>query len=350
MNRIPTIAAAIALIALLLAAYLALSSRIARLEEAFGSSHAEAETGDPSADFVALGYDGTGALRLRMSTRLPARTASPVTHAAPPAISEPPAPDRAAPAMEPAEPAPESSSATGSSGTAELPTPVVEAPQPQERGWLSRMLASVVVGDEPTPEEIEAGIREALSAGTEAALVRLGRPGGYADDPQLAIALPQRLEAVRYVLRGVGLSTLMDDLRVRLNRAAELVAPDAREPFLRAIAELPFDDPVLIHGGDGAATSYLRSRMAGHLSHELRPLMARRLKEVGAYDLYRQALGMYAAVPFVPPIDGDIARYATSRSLDGIFYCLNVEEQELRSNPARHTTVALRAAFGHERD
>jgi hypothetical protein len=85
--------------------------------------------------------------------------------------------------------------------------------------------------------------------------------------------------------------------------------------------------------------------MSTRLTREVRPLIARRLEEVGAYDLYQQALGMYSALPFVPPIDGDLTSYATSRSLDGIFHCLKVEEQELRANPTRQTTVALQA-FG----
>jgi len=264
MNRIPLIAASIALIALLVAGFLAMTSRIARLEEALDDApRAQAGGSDPTGEFSALGYDGSSALHLRLSRRLAAANAhAPVTAA-------------------------------------------------------------------PADSAIEAGKRAALSTRADAALARLGRPGGYARDPESAIPLPQRLEAVRLALQGVGMDALMDDLRLRLNRAAELAAADARAPMMQAIAALPLDDAALAgHDGDSIA-DYFRSRMEGRLARDLRPLMAKRLSQVGAYGLYEEALGVYNSLPFSRPIEGDLTNYATLRGLDAIFHALSVEEQRI---------------------
>jgi hypothetical protein len=352
MNRIPVIAAAIAVFALLLAGYLALSSRIARLEEASTGLRDLPVSGGLD-EFAALRYDGAGDLRLTLSRRLAtlphpspfAEAAVPVESAAPARTeaARPPAPavEVAKVVEEPpaATPPPKAAPAPPAAGTA----PVVQAaPKP---GWLAQ-LKDLVGFDEPSAAEIEAGIREALNTGADAAIAQLSAPGGFADDPEVAIPLPQKLEAVRTVLKGVGMAALMDDLRARLNRAAELGAPDAREPLRQAIADLPIDDPLRLHDRDDAATAYLRSRMRGRLEGQLRPLIYVRLNEVGAQAVYNQAIGIYNSLPFVPPIEGDLASYVASRSLDGIFLRLKAEERQIRTDPERRTTVALRAAFG----
>jgi hypothetical protein len=80
MNRTPLIAAAVALAALVLAGYMALSSRIARLEEAAQTLTPRAET--PVDEFALLGYQGGGELRMRLSRRVAVAAPAPVHEAA----------------------------------------------------------------------------------------------------------------------------------------------------------------------------------------------------------------------------------------------------------------------------
>jgi hypothetical protein len=287
MNRIPLIAAAIAVIALVLAGYLALSSRIARLEEAAQTLPARAAT--PVDEFALLGYEGGGELRMRLSRRVGS-----APEAAPPAVA-----------------------------------PQAAASVPATHGG-------------PSGAELQAALRALLVAGSDAALARLGRPGGYGDDPAVAIALPQRVEGMRVVLDEVGMGGMVDDLRVLVNRAAEMAMPDARAAVLAAIADLPLEDTSRLQPREDAASVFLRSRMTGRLNRELRPLVDRRLGELGAHALYAQALGIYRSMPFAPAIEGDLAGYVTARGVDGFFSTLRAEERQIRGGRGLPTTVALR--------
>ena len=53
-------------------------------------------------------------------------------------------------------------------------------------------------------EEMTAGLKEALSAGTEIAVSSLGQEGGYLDNPAVKIPMPDELSWIESGLRQVG--------------------------------------------------------------------------------------------------------------------------------------------------
>ena len=72
-----------------------------------------------------------------------------------------------------------------------------------------------------TQAEIEAGLREALTIGTQNVASQLGQTNGYFGDPEIRIPLPGQLGDLQETLSRVGLSGPLDDLQLRLNRGAE---------------------------------------------------------------------------------------------------------------------------------
>ena len=72
--------------------------------------------------------------------------------------------------------------------------------------------------------EIGAGLREALKIGAERVVGQVGAVDGYNKDPAIHIPLSENLQTVQRTLSRVGLSSLTDDLELRLNRAAEAVS------------------------------------------------------------------------------------------------------------------------------
>ena len=189
-------------------------------------------------------------------------------------------------------------------------------------------------------------LREAPRVGSERVVERLGRSGGFSEDPALHIALPATLERTRPLLAGVGLDGYLDDLELRLNRAAETATPRAKDRFIEAIQAMTIDDARrIVDGEDDAATAYLRSRMASPLTEDLRPIVDETLREVGALRLLDSALARYRELPFAPPLELDLGAHVTERTIDGIFLRLADEERAIRADPARRTTDLLRAAF-----
>ena len=72
-----------------------------------------------------------------------------------------------------------------------------------------------------TEGDIASGLKDALRVGTETVVGQLGTMDGFNADPAIHIPLPDSLKNVKSALSAVGMSSLMDDLELKLTRAAE---------------------------------------------------------------------------------------------------------------------------------
>ena len=95
---------------------------------------------------------------------------------------------------------------------------------------------------EPTTDEIGNALKEALRIGSEEVVRRLGQEGGFYADPAVHIPLPREFEVVKTTLDKIGMSFLVEDLELKLNRAAEQATPKAKALFVQAIKEMTFED------------------------------------------------------------------------------------------------------------
>jgi hypothetical protein len=198
-----------------------------------------------------------------------------------------------------------------------------------------------------TDQEIGDGLIEALRVGTERVVGQVGALDGYNLDPDIHIPLPGALEDAQKVLRTVGMAGLADDLEVRLNRAAEAAAPEAKELFWEAIGEMTLDDVRGIYDGpDDAATQYFKDKMTPPLAERMQPVVDRSLADVGAIQSYDNMMAQYEAVPFVPDVKADLNSYVVEKAMDGMFYYVAKEEAAIRNNPAARTTELLQKVFG----
>jgi hypothetical protein len=196
-------------------------------------------------------------------------------------------------------------------------------------------------------QEIGDGLVEALRVGTERVVTQVSAADGYNLDPDIHIPLPGALKDVQKVLKSVGMSSLADDLELRLNRAAEAAAPEAQELFWDAISEMSFEDVQQIYNGpDDAATRYFQEKMTPPLTERMRPVVDRSLADVGAIQSYDNMMKQYESVPFVPDAKADLSTYVVEMSMDGIFHYVAIEEAAIRNNPTARTTELLQKVFG----
>ena len=196
-------------------------------------------------------------------------------------------------------------------------------------------------------DEIGAALKEALRVGTRTVTDQLGRLDGFNGDPAVHIPLPENLQTVKSVLDRVGMSQLVDDLEIKLNRAAEEATPPAKRLFLQAIDDMTVDDVKGIYNGpEDAATRYFQKKMTPALAIEMRPVVDESLSTVGAIQAYDTLMGQYRSIPFVPDVKADLTEYVLEKGMDGIFYYLAKEEAAIRQNPAKRTTELLKQVFG----
>jgi hypothetical protein len=139
----------------------------------------------------------------------------------------------------------------------------------------------------------------------------------------------------------------LDDLELRLNRAAELATPIAKDLFVQAIKDMTIDDVMAIYKGrDDSATRYFQSTMSDPLATAMQPIVTESLADAGAAQLYSKVMDQYNNVPFVKPVDADLSSYVVDKGMDGIFFYLAREEAAIRQDPAKRTTDLLKRVFG----
>jgi hypothetical protein len=195
--------------------------------------------------------------------------------------------------------------------------------------------------------EISAGLREALQIGTNTVVAQLGQSGGFNLDPQIKISLPGQLQKVDDALTKFGLGSLTSDLKNRMNEAAEIATPRAKELFFNAITDMTIADAQsILTGPDDAATSFLRKTMGAQLSTDIAPIVQNALAQAGAVQAYDNVIGQYDALPFMPDVKADLNSYVVDKAMDGIFYYVAQEEAAIRANPAKRTTEILQKVFG----
>lgn len=229
---------------------------------------------------------------------------------------------------------------------------------PVSASWLSQGLdtlkgltnnASESNGSEPSLGEIGQAFKEALSIGTEKVVSRLGTVDGFNNDAAIHIPLPATLVTVKTYLAKVGMSQPVDDLELKLNRAAEAATPKAKALFLEAITDMTFTDLKAIYNGpDDSATNYFQTKMSPQLIKDMQPIVEKSLSEVGAIQAYEQVIGQYKSLPFVPDVKANLQDYVVQKGIEGIFFYVAKEEVLIRNNPEKQTTELLQKVFGIE--
>ncbi|HER63362.1 MAG TPA: DUF4197 domain-containing protein [Desulfobacteraceae bacterium] len=198
-----------------------------------------------------------------------------------------------------------------------------------------------------TNSEIASGLKDALKVGTETVVGKLGQHDGFNEDPAIHIPLPENMQRVKTALEAVGMSAMMEDLELKLNRAAEAATPPAKKLFWNAIEAMTLDDVKEIYNGpDDSATRYFESKMSEPLATEMQPIVAQALSQVGAIQTYDAVMGQYDSIPFLPDVKSNLNSYVVDKGMEGIFHYLAIEEAAIRQNPAKRTTDILQMVFG----
>ncbi|KLN61083.1 hypothetical protein WH96_07850 [Kiloniella spongiae] len=195
--------------------------------------------------------------------------------------------------------------------------------------------------------EISAGLKEALRVGSSRVVDQVSLQDGFNADSNIHIPLPDNLKKVQGALRTVGLSSMADDLELKLNRGAEKASVETRELFLDTISKMTLEDARRIYDGrNDEATRYFREKMSPELTAKFKPIIDRTLSEVGAVNSYEEMISSYKTIPFVPDVKSDLTDYTVSKALEGLFYYLAKEEEQIRQNPVARTTEILKNVFG----
>jgi hypothetical protein len=212
-----------------------------------------------------------------------------------------------------------------------------------------------------TNEEVISGLRQALVIGSDSASSRLAAVDGYYGDELVRILLPPEAEIITRNLSLLpGGEKLIEDVILRINRAAEDAAREAAPVFARAITGMTVQDGFdILRGENDAATMYLRSRTFDELFNLYQPKIQNSLDKplignVSASDSWNTVTSQWnklagsaaGRLSDLKTVDTQLDRHLTNQALNGMFLKLAAEEEKIRTNPAARVTELLRRVFG----
>ncbi len=214
-----------------------------------------------------------------------------------------------------------------------------------------------------TNQEVVDGLKQALTIGADSAASRLAATDGYYRDQAVRILLPPEAEIITDNLSLIpGGDKLVEDLILRINRAAENAAREAAPVFASAVRNMTIQDGfAILRGENDAATTYLRSATWDELYGLYQPRIrtsidrpvAGNMSASESWDVLtgqwnRLASSAVGRMSDLQTVDTQLDRYLTERALDGLFLKLAEQEEIIRTNPAARVTDLLRRVFGQQ--
>ncbi|MBL7003674.1 MAG: DUF4197 domain-containing protein [Gammaproteobacteria bacterium] len=197
-------------------------------------------------------------------------------------------------------------------------------------------------------EQIANALKQALDKGADFAVAELGKQGGFLNNPNLKIPMPEKLSKVEQILRKVGQDKYADEFVDTMNIAAEQAVPLSLAILKQGIQNMTVDDAKnILEGQDDAATQYLKRVGSTQLRSEISPIVKQATAKTGVTKIYKTMYDkMGFAGKYINLDNYDIDSYVTDKTLDGLFVKIAQEEKKIRENPSERTTELLKQVFG----
>ena len=197
-----------------------------------------------------------------------------------------------------------------------------------------------------TTQQIAAGLKEALTVGTQNSTTQLSAVDGFFKDAAIKILMPPEAQKVVSTLQSVGFGSVVDKAVLSMNRAAESAAKSATPIFVNAIKQMTITDAIgILKGGNQSATNYFKNKTTKALTTAFSPVVNNALKSTDATKYWNDVFTVYNQFS-TNKINTDLTAYVTGKAIDGIFYQVGLEEQKIRKNPAARVTDLLKKVFG----
>ncbi len=212
-----------------------------------------------------------------------------------------------------------------------------------------------------TEAEVINGLKEALMTGAKKSAQRLAAENGYYGDEAIKILLPDEAKTiVDNISRLPGGDKLMQDVVLRINRAAEDAAKEVAPIFVNSVKQMTIKDAFnILNGADNAATGYLRSTTFTELYALYKPKIQASTEKkivagVSTKDSWVALTGKWntlansvaGRVANLKPVNTDLDDYLTNKALAGMFMKVELEELKIRKDVSARVSPILQRVFG----
>ncbi len=201
--------------------------------------------------------------------------------------------------------------------------------------------------DSLTNAEMSSGLKTALNQGVEKAVSSLGVANGFFGNPDVKIPLPNSLRKVERGLKLIGMGDQSDALVLKMNRAAEAAAPEAKALLIDSIKQMSMADAkAILTGPEDAATQYFKRTTSTKMGEKFLPIVKDATSKVKLAQTYNQYAELGSQFGIVNQEDANIEQYVTNKALDGMYLMIAKEEAAIRKDPVGQASNLLKKVFG----
>ncbi|MCK5730982.1 MAG: DUF4197 domain-containing protein [Draconibacterium sp.] len=227
---------------------------------------------------------------------------------------------------------------------------------------LMQIAQTTIDEDKPLSQtEITSGLKEALIVGTTNSANILGVTNGYYKDDLVKILLPPEADIiVKNISKIPGGDKLIEDVLLKINRAAEDAVKEAKPIFVNSIKSMSITDAIgILRGEENAATKYLHKTTYNQLFELYRPKIKASVEKklVGNISTDQSwnsitnkwneiAKSMIGQIAGFNSVEIELDEYLTHKALDGLFLKIEAEEKLIRKDPMARVNSILKRVFG----
>ena len=198
-----------------------------------------------------------------------------------------------------------------------------------------------------TDTQASNSIKTLLEKSANAAVLQLGKPGGFMHNDAVRIGLPGNLEKASGLLSKLGQGRKIDELIAAMNSAAEQAVPFAKPLLIKAIKSMTVVDAKnILTGGNTSVTDFFASTTREPLTEKFLPTVTRVTNKAQLSAKYDAVAGKAAGLGLVKKEDSNMAGFVTRKTLDGLFTVIGQQESALRADPGKAGDALLKKVLG----
>jgi hypothetical protein len=212
--------------------------------------------------------------------------------------------------------------------------------------WFAGSAQALSLAD-VSNQDAGGGLKEALTQGAGKAVDLLGKSDGFLGNPKVKIPLPESMQKVESLMRGLGMGKQADELITTMNRAAEAAVPEAKILLVNAVKQMSVEDAKgILTGGADAGTQYFKRKTAEPLGQKFLPIVKQAIEKVNLTKSYEKFAKKGAQFGLVKEKDTHLENYVTEKALDGLYLMIAEEEKAIRTNPLGAAGNLAQKVFG----
>lgn len=212
-----------------------------------------------------------------------------------------------------------------------------------------------------TESEVISGLKEALITGAKNSAQKLSAENGYYGDAAIKILLPDEAKTIIDNISKIpGGDQLVQDVVLRINRAAEDAAKEVAPIFVNSVTQMSITDAFnVLKGADNAATAYLKNTTYNDLYALYKPKIQASTEKkiignISTKDSWNTlttkwnnvANSVVGKIANLKPVNTDLDDYLTNKALTGMFSKVEAEELKIRKDVSARITPLLQRVFG----